>query len=166
MKKSTMKQPRTTIKALLLLIAAALTWPLAANAGGGSTALEGTWDVTVTVRNCASDVAIRSFPRMVTFHKGGTLTEWAAAGTEAQPTNRSVGQGTWGFLGNREFTYSLKFLRLTPFGGPDGSVAEQYKMEVESSGLGYAAKGIAHITLGNGFVIGPLCLSEAGIKVF
>jgi hypothetical protein len=162
--KPAMKQPRTAIKALPLLIAAALTWPLAANAGGPK-ALEGTWDVTVTVRNCASDAAIRSFPRMVTFHNGGTLTEWAAAGTEAIPTIRSVGQGTWEFLGAREFTYSLKFLRLTPFGGPDGSVAEQYMLEVESSGLGYAAEGIAHVTLGNGVVI-QLCLSEAGIKVF
>jgi hypothetical protein len=163
--KTTMKQSRIAIKALPLLIAAALTWPLAANAGGPK-ALEGTWDVTVTLRNCESDAEIRSFPRMVTFHKGGTLTEWAAAGTELQSTNRSVGQGTWGFLGHRGFTYSLKFLRLTPFGGPDGSVAEQYQLEVESSGLGYAAKGIARITRGDGVVIGPLCLSEAGVKVF
>jgi hypothetical protein len=162
--KTTMKQSRIAIKALALLIAAALTWPLAANAGGPK-ALEGTWDVTVTLGVCGSDVVIRSFPRMVTFHKGGTLTEWAAAGTELQSTNRSVGQGTWGFLGHRGFTYSLKFLRLTPFGGPDGSVAEQYRMEVESSGLGYAAEGIAHVTLANGVVI-SLCLSETGIKVF
>jgi hypothetical protein len=162
--KSTMKKPRTAIKALPLLIAAALAWPLAANAGGPK-ALEGTWDVTVTLRDCASDTAIRSFPRMVTFHTGGTLTEWAAAGTEAMPTIRSVGQGAWEFLGKREFTYSVKFLRLTPFGGPNGSVAEQFVLEVESSGLGYAAEGIAHVTFANGVVI-PLCLSEAGIKVF
>jgi hypothetical protein len=162
--KSTMRQTHTAIKAVPLLIAAVLTWPLAANAGGPK-ALGGTWDVTVTVRDCASDAAIRSFPRMVTFHKGGTLTEWAAAGTEAFPTIRSVGQGAWQFLGQREFTYSLKFLRLTPFGGPNGSVAEQFMLEVESSGLGYAAEGIAHVTFANGVVI-PLCLSEAGIKVF
>jgi hypothetical protein len=162
--KTTMKQLHPAIKALPLLVAAALTWPLAASAGGPK-ALEGTWDVTVTVRNCATDAAIRSFPRMVTFHKGGTLTEWAAAGSEAFPTNRSVGQGTWELLGARKLTYSLKFLRLTPFGGPDGSVAEQYILEVESSGLGYAAEGVARVTLANGTVI-PLCLSEAGIKVF
>ena len=147
------------------LIAAVLVWPVAANAQGAK-ALEGTWDVLGTIRDCGTGAAIRSAPRLVTFHKGGTLTEWAAFGTEQAPTNRTVGQGAWEYLGDGEFAYSLKFLRLTSFGGPDGFVSELRTLEVDPSGQSFAADGVAHITLPNGFVIGPLCATEAGTKLF
>lgn len=153
------------IKALPWLIAAALFAPAVANAEGAK-ALEGTWDVTVTLRVCATGAVIRSFPRMLTFHKGGTLTEWAAAGLEAAPVARGVGQGAWEYLGKQEFTYSLKFLRLTPFGGPDGFISELRMLDVDSSGRSYEADGVAHITLANGFVVGPLCATEDGAKLF
>lgn len=160
-----MKQPNFAKKTLPWLIVAALVWPLAANANGAK-ALEGTWDVTVTLRNCASNAEIRSFPRMITFHKGGSLTEWAAAGTEAVPSARGVGLGAWGYLGSQEFIYSLKFLRLTPVGAADGFIEEVRELEVSPSGQNFAADGTAHLTLANGFVIGPLCATEAGTKLF
>lgn len=161
----TLKQSFTALKTLPWLIAASLLLPATASAEGAN-ALEGTWDVAVTLRNCATGDPIRSFPRMITFHKGGTLTEWAAAGTDAAPVARAVGQGAWEYLGDQEFTYSLKFLRLTPAGGPDGFISELRTLDVDPSGQGYAADGVAHITLANGFVIGPLCATEAGTRLF
>lgn len=154
-----------TSKGLAYLLAAILVWPIAANAQG-SKALEGAWEVAVTLRDCASGASIRSFPRMITFHKGGTLTEWTAAGTDAAPVTRGVGQGAWEYLGNQQFTYSLKFLRLTAFGGPDGFIRELRTLNVDPSGLQYDADGIAHITLANGFVVGPICATEIGTRLF
>lgn len=159
------KQPFAVSKALPWLISAALAWPAMASAEG-AVALEGTWDVAVTLRNCTTGAAIRSFPRLITFAKGGTLTEWAAAGTEAAPAARGVGQGAWEYLGEQQFAYSLKFLRLTPSGGPDGFFQELRELEVGESGDSYAGEGVAHITLANGFVIGPLCATEAGTRLF
>ena len=158
-------KPHLSLKALPWLVVAALLLPVTASAQGAK-ALEGTWDVTVTLRDCATDAAIRSFPRMVTFHKGGTLTERAVAGTEAAPSARTGGQGAWDYLGAQEFTYSLKFLRLTTFGGPDGFVGELWALDLDRSGQSYAADGIVHITLANGFVVGPLCATEDGAKLF
>lgn len=160
-----MNAANLSLKTLPWLVAAALLLPASASAQGAK-ALEGTWDVTVTLRNCATGAPIRSFPRMITFHKGGTLTEWAAAGTEAVPVARAVGQGAWKYLGEQDFTYSLKFLRLTAFGGPDGFISELRALDVEESGQGYSAEGVGHITLANGFLIGPLCATEDGVKLF
>lgn len=154
-----------SMRKLVWLIAAALFWPVMASAQGAK-ALEGTWDVEVTLRDCATDAIIRSFPRMITFHKGGTLSEWSAAGTEAVPVARGVGQGEWSYLGEQAFAYSLKFLRLTSKGGPDGFISEQRVLEVDASSDSYVADGVAHITLANDVVVGPLCATEAGTKLF
>lgn len=145
-------------------LVAALLWPAAASAHGAKS-LEGTWDVTVTLRNCVTNDAIRSFPRMVTFAKGGTLSEWAAAGLEAAPVYRGSGQGSWEYLGKRAFSYSLKFLRLTPYGGPDGSISELRLLEVNHAGNTFSAEGVAVITFANGTTSPQLCATEEGKRV-
>lgn len=148
----------------LALIAAGLSATQSAHATARSKALVGTWDTTVTITDCTSGAAIRSFPRLMTFHRGGTLSEWSAAGTEAAPVVRASGQGTWEHLGGNEFAYELKFLRLTPFSGPDGSIRESRMLSVDRLNGRYNADGTANITLANGFVIGPICSTETGTK--
>jgi hypothetical protein len=154
-----------SLKTLSCLVAAACLLPTAADAQG-SKALEGTWDVTVTIQACDTGASIRSFGRLITFHRGGTLTEWAASGSEAAPVSRSVGQGAWEYLGAQGFSYSLKFLRMTAFGGADGFVSELWSLDVDRSGESYSADGTAHINLANGIVVGPLCVTESGAKLF
>lgn len=144
------------------LAVAALSWPVAASADGAKS-LEGTWDITVTLRNCQSGAAIRSFPRMVTFAKGGTLSEFSAAGLEAAPVARAPGHGAWEYLGDSWFAYSLKFLRLTAAGGPDGFISEVRELEV--NGDSFAADGSAVITLANGVTF-PACATEVGTRLY
>lgn len=50
--------------------------------------LEGTWRVQVTLRVCQTGAEIRTFPSLVTFAQGGTLTE-----TTSVP--RGPGHGVW-----------------------------------------------------------------------
>jgi len=154
-----------TTQTLSLLTAAILIWPNQANAQGAKS-LEGTWNVSVTLRNCESGAAIRSFPRMITFAKGGTLAEFAAAGTEAAPVARAPGQGAWEYLGAQSFTYSLKFMRLTPFGGPDGYISEMRILDISESGDGFTADGVAVITCANGAESPQLCATEEGLRIF
>ena len=152
-------------KALFGLLLGTLTWPMALHAQG-TKELEGTWDVTVTLKNCVSGTAIRSFPRMITFQRGGSLTEWASSGTDTAPVSRSVGLGAWEYLGSQEFSYDLKFIRMNQFGGSDGFIQELLTLKVDTSGSGYTADGMAYITLSNGFVVGPLCANEKGSRLF
>lgn len=161
----TVRNPITAMKLLTLLLALGLLWPPLVSAQGAK-ALEGTWDVTVTLRNCETGNAIRSFPRLITFAKGGTLSEWAAGGTEFAPAIRGSGQGSWENLGDDAFTYSLKFLRLTSFGGPDGFISELRFLNIDQSGSHFSADGVAVITFGNGATSPQLCATEAGTKIF
>lgn len=133
--------------------------------GAGARSVEGAWDVTVTIRNCADGVEIRSFPRLNTFMQGGTMQETAAGGTPAQPALRTPGHGIWELVDGRSFKYTIKFLRLNADGSPAGFVRETRAVEVSPMGAHYTATGTAFIHLPNGTVIGPVCATEAGTKI-
>lgn len=133
--------------------------------GNGARALEGAWDVTVTLRNCADGSEIRSFPRLNTFMQGGTMQETAASGTAAQPALRSPGHGVWQHYDGRSFGYSIQFLRLNADGSPAGYVRETRAVEVSPIGGMYTATGTSLIYLPNGVVLGPFCSTEAGTKI-
>ncbi|PKM08314.1 MAG: hypothetical protein CVV14_04855 [Gammaproteobacteria bacterium HGW-Gammaproteobacteria-4] len=176
MNTNALQHRHAAIKVLPGLIAAALLCPLAASAGPadasdhqgarGAKALEGTWDITATIRDCVTGAEIRSIPRMITFAKGGTLFESAAGGTALFPVTRAVGHGAWEYRGQHTFAYSLKFMRLTSFGGPDGFIQESRMLQVDSSGDSFAADGTSHIFFANGTVSPLICTSEAGTRLF
>jgi hypothetical protein len=59
---------------------------------GPHTGLEGTWRVQVTIRDCHTGVALRTFPALFTFAKGGTLSVTTAGQLPALST---TGFGVW-----------------------------------------------------------------------
>jgi hypothetical protein len=75
--------------------------------------VEGTWFVQVTPRNCDTNAPLGSFNSLVTFARGGTLSETPASLSFA-PGQRSPGHGTW----SREshHTFSQRFVALILFG--------------------------------------------------
>ena len=151
-------------KFLPLIVVTSLTWPVAASAAGVR-ALQGTWEVEVTIRDCTSGSPIRTVPRVITFAGGGTLSEYTAAGTESMPVARAPGHGAWEYLGKSSFTYSVKFMRLTAWGGPDGNISEIRLLEVSESGDSFEAEGTSLITLGNGIQF-PACATEVGTRLY
>jgi hypothetical protein len=66
-----------------------------------SQGLEGTWRVQVTIRDCQSGTALRTFPAFLTFAQGGTLTETT---TGFPPALRTPGHGIWSHV--TDHTYS------------------------------------------------------------
>jgi hypothetical protein len=54
--------------------------------------LEGTWRLQVTVRDCQTGQALRTFPAMFTFAKGGTLSVTTAG---QLPSLSTTGLGVW-----------------------------------------------------------------------
>lgn len=54
--------------------------------------LEGAWRLQVTVRDCQTDQALRTFPALFTFAKGGTLTVTTAG---QLPSLSTPGLGIW-----------------------------------------------------------------------
>jgi hypothetical protein len=93
-----------SIAAIALCFGLALTTSRAAQEAGGSShggQIEGTWRVQVTLRNCQSGAEIRTFPAMLTFAQGGTLT---GTSTVVAPSLRGGDFGIWQFNGHESYS--------------------------------------------------------------
>ena len=75
--------------------------------------VEGVWHVQVTIRDCATGVALAPVVNsLVTFAAGGTLHESVGGGGFA-PGQRSEGHGTWKHKGGQ--TYDQRFVGMINF---------------------------------------------------
>jgi hypothetical protein len=77
--------------------------------------LEGTWLVQVTLRVCATGAPLGTVNSLVTFARGGTMSESVGAGG-FESGQRSDGHGDWRHIGGR--TYSQRFVVLIRFDTP------------------------------------------------
>src|SRR5512139_806452 len=116
--------PSVAKSCALALIPSIVTLLLVQACGGSSDAIaqsaavadadviEGTWESTITIRDCTSGAVLRAFKGMNTFHRGGTLSD-----TNNQPTlNRGPGQGVWKKGAGSVYTASFRFYRYNPDG--------------------------------------------------
>lgn len=79
--------------------------------------LDGAWNVEFRVRVDAADcttaaivgIGPNPFPALVTFHRGGTLSEF---GTRSPSSVRSPGHGIWKRTGYRTFEYRAMFFQF------------------------------------------------------
>jgi len=100
-----------------LCLAAALLTSSSATAGqsndsAASHSLVGTWLIQVTPRNCATQAPLSPpFNSLVTFHRGGTITE-SAGGVAFAPGQRSQGHGTWAQEGGQAYRQDMVALLL------------------------------------------------------
>lgn len=112
---------------LPLAVLAGLFLPVA-SAGAQSSvptgkALEGTWQVVVTQRDCTTgDPLGQPFQSLLTFASGGTMTE-TTDNPLFFPSERSPGHGVWSFKGgNRYRAATTAFVTL------DGALTETQKI--------------------------------------
>ena len=68
--------------------------------------LTGTWLVQVTLRNCATNAPVGTFSSIVTFHRGGTVSESTSSPAFAIG-QRSPGHGTWAANGHASFSQRM-----------------------------------------------------------
>jgi hypothetical protein len=80
--------------------------------------VQGVWYVQVTIRDCATGVALAPVVNsLVTFAAGGTLHESVGGGGFA-PGQRSDGHGTWTHKGGQ--TYDQRFVSMINFASAPG----------------------------------------------
>jgi hypothetical protein len=109
--------------ALLLSMGLALVLSAASDATAQQSAaeartVEGVWYVQVTIRDCATGVALAPVVNsLVTFAAGGTLHESVGGGGFA-PGQRSDGHGTWTHKGGQ--TYDERFVSMINFATAPG----------------------------------------------
>ena len=81
--------------------------------GADAQTVKGVWYVQVTIRDCATNVALAPpVNSLVTFAAGGTLHESVSGGGIA-PGQRSSGHGTWAHKGGK--TYDQRFVSTISF---------------------------------------------------
>lgn len=124
-------------------------------------ALEGSWDLQVTLRNCQNGTPIRTFPGMNTFMRGGTMQE-TGAGTP--PSLRTPGHGVWSHLGGRRFSTVLQFFRFNADGTYAGTQKARKQIELSRFASTYTSTATVEIFDANGNLIGTSCATETAAR--
>jgi hypothetical protein len=101
--------------ALASALLAASGTSVAAQSSASPEGLVGAWGVQVTLRNCETNAPMGSFNSLVSFHRGGTISE-SPGGAAFAPGQRSPGHGSWAHQGAN--VYSQKIIALITFDTP------------------------------------------------
>jgi hypothetical protein len=102
----------------LALVLSAASAASAQQSAAQARTVEGVWYVQVTIRDCATGVALApAVNSLVTFAAGGTLHESVGGGGFA-PGQRSDGHGTWRHKGGQ--TYGQRFVSMINFATAPG----------------------------------------------
>jgi hypothetical protein len=102
----------------LALVLSAASAASAQQSAAQARTVEGVWYVQVTIRDCATGVALApAVNSLVTFAAGGTLHESVGGGGFA-PGQRSDGHGTWRHKGGQ--TYDQRFVSMINFATAPG----------------------------------------------
>jgi hypothetical protein len=124
----------------------------------------GTWETTVTLRNCETgEPAGPSFNGLITFNHGGTVAEYGA--NPATP-HRTPGHGIWVSNGGGS-TYSMRFsfIPLTPTGAPIGRLRVTQQGELSRFSDESSSSGTFVLTNFNGVVLSSGCTSSTAVRL-
>jgi len=146
-----------------LILAFALTTSVAVTASGQGTQggrLEGTWGMQITLTDCSGHV-IRSFPTLVVFMAGGTLTE-ASGGTA--PALQTGGKGVWSHTTDNTYAFRFKDFTFNTSNVFTGWVIITGETTVGSTGNANAGPATVQIYDPNGNLLVSLCAEAAGTR--
>lgn len=121
--------------------------------------LEGTWRMQVTIRDCASGAALRTFPAFLTFAQGGTLTETT---TGFPPALRTPGHGAWEHLGGQTYRAVSEAFLFNPAGVWTGTQRLTQIIEVSIDGEEMNSNATNEIFDTNGTLIANGCATAVG----
>ena len=142
--------------ALVTLVAADRA-PGEGRAGGR---LEGTWSMQITLNDCSGHV-IRSFPTLVVFMAGGTLTE-ASGGTA--PALQTGGKGVWSHTTGHTYAFRFKDFTFNAQNIFTGWVIITGETTVDETGNANAGPATVEVYNANGVLVASLCADAAGTR--
>ena len=162
-----------TICWVVLLAAVALAGALfltpgrgvkAVQSGGGDKTdsqarkLEGTWRVQVTLRVCQTGAEIRTFPSLVTFARGGTLTE-----TTSVP--RGPGHGVWTRTGGHTYGAVFEAFTFNPAGVWTGTQRVTQTVEMGHAPDTFTAHASSELFDAGGSLVQTGCSTAVGRRL-
>jgi hypothetical protein len=131
---------KTVVRTALTLglVAAGSTTQVARAQNNAAGPIIGTWDVTLTVRNCATGQALATIRELATFSRGGTLVTSTAG---VPPAAKTPGHGVWRHLTDHTYAYCFKFFRFDGAGALTGWSIVSQEALVNAGGDDYTSEG-------------------------
>jgi len=157
-----MKLLKTILSSLLFACAVttlvAGTRPPREGAVGGK--LQGTWEMQITSTDCAGHV-IRSFPTLVEFVAGGTLTE-ASGGTA--PALQTGGKGVWSHTADSTYAFRFKDFTFNSSYVLTGWVIITGETTVDETGNANSGPATVQVYDSSGNLLVTLCADAVGTR--
>lgn len=123
--------------------------------------LEGTWDAQVTLRNCQTGGAIRTFPSIGTFMSGGTFLDSTSGIPQALKT---PGHGVWSHLSGRTYRFKFKSFSFDPSGNSTGWTIISHAATLNRHATEYESAGTAEVYNPNGTLIFTGCSTTTATR--
>ena len=122
--------------------------------------VQGTWEMQITLNDCSGHV-IRSFPTLVVFMAGGTLTE-ASGGTA--PALVTGGKGVWSHTTDHTYAFRFKFFTFSPQNVFTGWTIIAGETTVDRTGDANTGSATVKVYDPNGVLLVSLCAVTAGTR--
>jgi len=151
-----------SIIAPLVAICALVTMVAATAAGQGTIGgtLQGTWDMRITLTDCAGHV-IRSFPSLIEYAAGGTVVESNAGTPQALKT---PGEGVWSHTTNNTYAFRFKFFTFDTQNIFTGWTIIAGTTTVNPTGDTNAGSATVKVYNTSGVLLVSLCAETAGTR--
>ena len=122
--------------------------------------LQGTWDMQITLTDCSGHT-IRSFPSLVVFMAGGTVTE-ASAGTA--PALQTGGKGVWSHTTDSNYAFRFKDFTFNTSNVFTGWVIITGETTVDETGDANSGPATVDVYNASGVLVAHLCADAVGTR--
>ena len=123
--------------------------------------LVGTWDVQVTLRNCQTGAAIRTFASIGTFMTGGTALDSTSGIPQALKT---PGQGVWNYVGRNTYRFKIKSFSFDASGNFTGWTIIKHVANLNRFADEYESAGTAEVYAPNGNLVFTGCSTTTATR--
>src|SRR5881398_3247387 len=147
--------PLVAVFALVTMVA-----PTASGQGTIGGSLQGTWEMRITLTDCAGHV-IRSFPSLIEFVAGGTVVESNAGTPQALKT---PGEGVWRHTTDNNYAFRFKFFTFNSQNVFTGWTIIAGETTVDETGNANAGSATVKVYDPNGVLLVTLCAETAGTR--
>src|SRR5437667_10176105 len=151
-----------SIMASLVVACASLTMGATTATGQGTQGgrLQGTWEMQITLTDCAGHV-IRSFPSLIEFVAGGTVVESNAGTPQALKT---PGEGVWRHTTDNNYAFRFKFFTFDAQNVFTGWTIIAGETTVDTTGNANSGTATVEVYDPNGVLLVSLCAETAGTR--
>jgi hypothetical protein len=153
---------KTTMSSVLFACALATLVAVAPATGQGTEGgrLQGTWEMQITLTDCAGHV-IRSFSTLQEFIAGGTTVESSAGTPQALKT---PGEGVWRHTTDSNYAFSFKFFTFNPQNVFTGWTIIAGETTVDSTGDANTGSATVEVYNPNGGLVATACALTVGTR--